>query len=145
VPTPDFDNEAFDNKNDDRFEVYLKQFLPLAIEPLRIDTPGRDARRPLTLAAWAAAAAVVILIASVLMLYPGAGRTDSSASPGNSADGDRLPDSQPLTLGSANALLTRSPSVKAALDGVPFHPPSTQLPKGKQSALAVLSEDKDKL
>jgi hypothetical protein len=53
-------------------------------------------------------------------------------------------DQQPLTVGSANDLLAHAPSVEAALDRVPFHPPSTPLPRGKQSALAVLSEDNEK-
>jgi hypothetical protein len=140
VPTPDFDNER-----EDRFEAYLRQFRPLAVEPPQIETPRRDSRRSLTLAAWTAAAAVLILIALTLLLHPRAGRTLSRVDPGNLADGDQLGDSQPPTIGSANALLAHAPSVKAALDRVPFHPPSTQLPKGKQSALAVLSEDKDRL
>jgi hypothetical protein len=138
VPIPDFDNER-----DDRFEAYLRQFRPLAVEPLLIETPRRATRHSLTLAVGAAAA--VILIASVLALHPRTGRTHSSVGPGNLAGGERPADSQPLTIGSANALLTHAPSVKAALDRVPFHRPSTQLPQGKKSALAVLSEDNDKL
>jgi hypothetical protein len=140
VQTPDFDN-----KSDSRFEAYLRQFRPLAVEPPQIEMPRRATRRSLTLAMWAAAAAVFILIALALFLHPRAGRTLSGVDPGNLADGEQLGESQPPTIGSANALLTHAPSVRDALDRVPFHPPSTQLPKGKQSALAVLSEDKDKL
>ncbi len=148
MPTPDFDNKdfdskRFDSKRDDRFEAYLRQFRPLAVEPLRVETTKRAPRRSLALAAWAAAAAV-ILIALVLVLHPRTSRTLSNIGPEDLAGREQLADSQPLTIGSANALLTHAPSVKAALDRVPFHPPSTQLPKGKQSALAVLS-DKDKL
>lgn len=150
MPTPEFDNEDsdnqdFNNQRDDRFEAYLRQFSPSAVEPLQIEMPGRATRRSFTLAAWAAAAAAVILMAMVLVLYPRAGRTPSGVGPGNLAAGERLADSQPLTIGSANALLIHAPSVKAALDRVPFHPPSAPLPKDKQSALAVLSEDHDKL
>lgn len=149
MPTPDFNKEDFNSKRldsnrDDRFEAYLKQFRPLAVEPLRVETPRRATRRPLTLAAWAAAAAV-ILIALTLVLHPRAVRTLSNIGPEDLAGREQLADSQPLTIGSANALLTHAPSVKAALDRVPFHSPSPQLPKGKQSALAVLSENKDKL
>jgi hypothetical protein len=150
VPTPDFDDADFenagvDNERDDRFEAYLRQFRPLAIEPLQFEAPERATRRSFALAARAAAAAAVILIASVLVFYPRTGPTHFSEGPENFAGGDLPADSQPLTIGSANALLTHSPSVKEALDRVPFHPPSTQLPKGKRSALAVLSEDNDKL
>jgi hypothetical protein len=141
VPTPDFDNADFDKEKDERFEAYLKQFRPLPVEPLQFETHGRATRRSFTLAAWAAAAAAVILIALVLVLYPRTGQTHSSVVAGE----EQFADSQPLTIGSANALLIHAPSIKAGLDDVPFHPPSTQLPKGKQSALAVLSEDKDKL
>ena len=140
MPIPDFDN-----KSDSRFEAYLRQFRPLAVETPRVETAGRATRRSLTLAAWAAAAAVFILIALTPLWRPRDGRTLSRVGPGNLAEGDHLADSQPPTIGGANALLTHASSVRAALDRVPFHPPSTQLPKGKQSALAVLSEDKDKL
>jgi hypothetical protein len=140
VPTLDFDSER-----DDRFEAYLRQFRPSAVEPLQVETSGRAARRPIRLAAWGAAAAAVILIASVFAMHPHAGRTHSRVDQAELERGKRPAESQPLTIGSANALLTHAPSVKAALDRVPFHPPATQLPKGKRSALAVLSEDNNKL
>jgi hypothetical protein len=78
-------------------------------------------------------------------MHPHAGRTHSRVGQAELERGERPAESQPLTIGSANTLLTHAPSVKAALDRVPFHPPSTQLPKGKRSALAVLSEDNNKL
>jgi len=142
VPTPDLDDERFNNERDDRFETYLKHFRPLAPEPLQIETPRRATRRSFVFAAWAAVVAV-ILIASVLALLSRTGR--SSDGPGNLAGGEQLTNQQPLTIGSANAWLAHAPSVDAALDRVPFHRQSTPLPKGKQSALAVLSEDNDKL
>jgi hypothetical protein len=140
VPTPDFDSER-----DDRFEAYLKQFRPLAIEPLQIETSRRAVRRSFRLAAWAASAAAVILVGWLLAMHPRAGRTESRIGQGDLPPGAHSAASQPLTIGSANTLLAHAPSVKAALDLVPFHPPSTQLPKGQRSALAVLSEEKDKL
>jgi hypothetical protein len=138
VPTPDFHNER-----DDRFEAYLKQFRPLAVEPLPIATSRGTARHSFRLAAWAAAA--VILVALVLAMHPRTSRTESRVGQGDLARGEHSAESQPLTIGSANTLLAHAPSVKAALDLVPFHPPSAQLPKGKRSALAVLSEENDKL
>jgi hypothetical protein len=131
VPSPDLDDER-----EDRFEVYLKQFRPLAPEPLPVERIRRVTRRSFALAVLVAVAAV-ILIASVLASRPRTG-------PENFAAGGGLTDQQPLTIGSANHLLAHAPSVEAALDRVPFHPPSTPLPKGKQSALAVLSEDNEK-
>ncbi len=138
MPTPDLDDER-----DDRFEVYLKQFRPIAPEPLPVERIRRVTRRSFALAVSAAVAAV-ILIASVLASHPRTGRSHSSDGPGNLAGGERLIDQQPLTIGSANDLLAHAPSVEAALDRVPFHPTSSPLPKGKQSALAVLSEDHEK-
>jgi hypothetical protein len=142
VPIPDFDDERLDNQQNDRFETYLKQFRPLAVEPLPLEKHGRAARRRFVFAATAAA---VILVAAVLAMYSRNDRLNSSDGPGNLASGEQLRDSQPLTIGSANALLANAPSVEAALDRVPLHPASEPLPKGKQSALAVLSEDNDKL
>ena len=138
MPTPDLDDER-----DDRFEVYLKQFRPFAPESLPVERVSRVPRRSFALAAGAVIAAV-ILIASVLASHSRTGRSHSSDASENLAGGERLIDHQPLTIGSANDLLAHAPSVEAALDRVPFHPPSTPLPKGKQSALAVLSEDNEK-
>jgi len=105
---------------------------------------SRATRRRFVFTAWAAAAAVILLVA-VLTFHLRPNRNHSSDGSGSLAGGEQLTDQQPLTIGSANDLLVHAPSVKAALDRVPFHPQSTQLPKGKQSALAVLSEDNDKL
>jgi hypothetical protein len=55
------------------------------------------------------------------------------------------PTKQPLTMAAANALLAQSPSVEAAFDQIAFHSQSRQLPKGKQSALSVLSQGNNKL
>jgi hypothetical protein len=140
----DFDNADFDNEREDRFEAYLKQFRPLPAEPLQNETPRRAIRHSLTLAAWAAAVASVILIASLLVLPTRIGHTPSSVGQRDLESRERLADSDPLTIGSANALLTNAPSIEQALDRVPFHSPSLQLPKGKHSALAVLSEYKVK-
>jgi hypothetical protein len=143
VPTPEFDRADFDNEKDDLFETHLKQFRPLPAEPLRVETLRPATRHSLAPAVWAAGAAALILIALVVAFQP---RTAlAPATPRGVESGEQFADSQPLTIGSANALLTHAPSVEAALDRARFHSPSTQLAKGKQSALAVLSEYKDKL
>ena len=155
MPTPDFDdarfNDArFDDEREDRFGAYLKEFHPLAIDALPIETASRAIRGRFVFAGLEALAAAVILVAAVLAFHPHLPPTHSTAGlangdPANGAKVEQLIGTQPLTIGSANALLARAASVQEALDHVPFHPPSTQLPKGKQSALTVLSEDNDKL
>jgi hypothetical protein len=136
VPVPD----------DERFEQYLKQFRPLAPEPLPAVEWSRGTRRWLVCGALAAAAAVVV--AAVLVLYP---RPQSDHSPGESESVARVeqpPKFQPLTIGSANAFLASAPSFKAAVAGVAaqaFQSQGTQLSEGTQSALAVFSKEKTKL
>ena len=58
---------------------------------------------------------------------------------------EQLTNAQPLTIGSANALLVHAPSFKAAVDLVAFQPQAAQLSKGTHSALAVLSKEHTKL
>ncbi len=64
---------------------------------------------------------------------------------GNVANTERLQDSQPLTMRSANALMAKAPSFKAMVDDMAFRSQTIPLPKGKRSAVAVLSEEKIKL
>ena len=139
MPDPNLDDER-----DEEFEVYLKQFRPLAVKPLPMENPSQTSRRRFVFAAWATAAAAVIFIAAALAFHARNGQAHPSDAAGSLASGERLSDLQPLTIGGANALLAHAPSLEMALDRVPFHPQITQLPKDKQSALAVLSQDNDK-
>ena len=137
MPTPE----------DERFERYLKQFRPLAPETLQIEKHERATRLPSVFAKWTAvaAAAAAMLIAAVLTNQSRLKPTHSLSGTGSPATVERLTSLQPLTIGSANALLARAPSVKAAVDQVAFQSEATPLSKGTQSALAVLSKENIKL
>ena len=125
--------------DDQQFEEYLKQFRPLAPESLQIGNYGRTTRRRINFAVWAAATAV--LIAAVIVMWPRSKVTGLDEGTGSLAELEQLTNSQPLTISSVNVLLAHAPSVKEAVDLVAFQPRATQLPKGKQSALALLSKE----
>jgi hypothetical protein len=132
------------NREDEQFENYLKQFRVLAPKALPIGQRGRAKRRPWQFAAWAAAAAGVAVAAVLtLRLVPAYSRPHDAIP--NAAEANRIANSQPLTLGSANDLLAHSSSMEAAIDQVAFKSQVTELSKGEQSALAVLSKEKIKL
>ena len=134
MPTPE----------DERFERYLKQFRPLAPETLQIEKHERATRLPFVFAKWTTVAAAM-LIAAVLTNQSRLKPTHSPSGTGNPATVELLTSSQPLTIGSANALLAHAPSVKAAVDQLAFQSQATPLSKGTQSALAVLSKENIKL
>jgi hypothetical protein len=136
VTNPDLDRE------DERFESYLRQFRPLAPDALPAGTIGRAPQRWLPLAAWAAAAAFVGGVVILLILARPLGEVRIAD---QIAAVDKSLPVQPLTIGSANALLVQSPSVGAALDQVTFHSQLVQPSKGNRSALAVLSEATERL
>jgi len=125
--------------NDKQFEEYLKQFRPLAPESLQIGNHRRKTQDRAVFAAWVAATAV--LIAVVIILWPRSKLTDLHEGSRRLAGLEQLTNSQPLTLGSVNVLLAHAPSVEAAVDLVGYQPRTTQVPKGKQSALALLSKE----
>ncbi len=138
--------------DDERFEAYLKQFRPLVPESLPAVEAGHRARRKFVLGAWAAAAAAIVVLALVmgaLRLNIGTSRHTNRApvieTTGNVASTERLQDSQPLTMRSANALMAKAPSLKVMVDDMAFRSQTIPLPKGKRSAVAVLSEEKIKL
>jgi hypothetical protein len=84
----------------------------------------------------AVALATVVLV--VLRLHP-------HATP---ARGEAFTAEQPLTIGTANALLARSPSAKAAVDDVAaqaFEVHPVRSSEHTQSALAALGKEKTKL
>jgi hypothetical protein len=128
--------------DEQQFEKYLKQFRPLAPTSLRIGNHGRPIRRRIVFAAWAAATA--LSIAAVIMMWPRSKPTTLVERTGSLAGLEQIANSQPLTIGSVNGLLAHSPSVKAAVDLVAFRPRAAQLPKGTQSALALLSKEDTK-
>ena len=128
--------------DDQQFEDYLKQFRPLAPESLQTVMQRRASTRRVVFIQWVAATAV--LISAVIMMWPRSKPTTLVERTGSLAGLDQITNSQPLTIGSANDLLAHSPSVKAAVDLVAFRPRAPQLPKGTQSALALLSKENTK-
>jgi hypothetical protein len=129
--------------DDEQFERYLKQFRPLAPGPLPASSRQPASRRPFAFATWAMAGAAFVIVAILIFqLWP---RPVPQFDAAILTAAEQPANQQPLTLATANALLAKSPSVGAAFDQITFHSQSTQLAKGKQSALAVLSQDNNKL
>jgi hypothetical protein len=129
--------------DDEQFERYLKQFRPLAPEPLAIPPRRAATRRSFAATVWALSGASVLL-AGLLIAHLQPKQVPRQSASYLPATGHQA-NPQSLTLGAANALLSQSNTVKAALDQVAFHSLFTPPPKGKQSALAALSQDINKL
>lgn len=137
-PTPNL------NPDDKQFEAYLRTFRPLDAGPFEIEASGRAIHSWVVLTPWAAVAAA-ILTTAFLTFHSLQELTHSIESSEKAADEGQIAFPLPQSLGSANALLAQAPSVKAALDQLSFHSPFIRLPKGKKSAIAVLSKDTDQL
>jgi hypothetical protein len=134
VPIPD----------DEQFEVYLKQFRPLIPDPLPTEERGQMSRRSSALRAWIAAAAAILILGAITLFI----RSNRVAAPNTASDSVSAEEAvplQPLTMRNANALLTTAPSFKTAVDKIAFRSQTPLLPKGKQSAVAVLGKEKIKL
>ena len=131
--------------DDERFERYLREFKPVAADPLLLER-----RKPLIWRSWVFAFSATALIALVALLFMARLRRQPAGAPSarrtaQPAALHELANSQPLTLQRANDLLTHASSFKAALDGVAFHRQRTNLPQGSESALANLSKEDIKL
>lgn len=131
------------NLDDEQFERYLKRFRPLTAEALPLrhrSSPLQAWRLPLA----ASITVLLILAASALLFRPShlAENERTTHSISGKDGGQPVP---PLTVGSANSLLTRAPSFKEAVDNMAFRPPTPSFPDGKQSALAVLQKERFKL
>jgi len=126
---------------DEKFEAYLKQFRPLAPQPLPVESHVHAPRRWLVFALATAAAAVVAV--AVLAFHARPGRITPPVE--SVAIADQVAKPQSLTIRTANALLATAPSFKDALDGMAFPPKPAPLPTDKHSALAELSQEKTKL
>ena len=130
-------------RDDEQFERYLKQFRPVPPEALPAKVQVR-AKRPLLFAAWAAvAAAILAAVMLSLRFYQHPLPVKETVAGGPSVE--RIVNPQPLTIGSANALLANAPSFKAAVESVAFQPKSRPVSEGRYSALAVLSKEEGKL
>ena len=134
------------NPEEKQFEARLREFRPLAAEPLPMERNVRARRRRFVLAA--CAATIVLAVVAVVI----ARRRDDQfaaihrkASVVDVVEAHPPASGRPLTIRSANELLARAPSIKLALDELAFQSRARQLPRGKQSALAVLGREDFKL
>lgn len=133
---PNLSNE----ENDERFELYLKEFRPLPPAPLPLDVPVQTARKPrhLGITVWGLSLAAILIFVVFLFRPP----VHHPMKSGGKSTVPREPYStQPLTLRAANDLLLSSPSFKAAFDSLESNSGAPPIPKGKESALAVLRQE----
>jgi hypothetical protein len=102
--------------------------------------------RSFRLSAWLAACAAIILVSGTAILHIRSGRTVVPNTPRNVTSAEsQQPRLGPLTIRRANNWLTTAASFKAAIDELAFPSHSAVIPKGQQSAVTVLSEEKIKL
>lgn len=128
---------------DDQFEAYLKRFQPLIPEALPAHDHTRMVRRLPRLAGWIAALAVMTIVGVLAwrvqrpqVAVPVVTNLESSSV---------RPPMGLLTQQNTNEWLARAPSFKTAVDDLGFRPETGSIQQGKQSAVAVLSEEKVKL
>jgi hypothetical protein len=124
------------NLDDEQFEARLREFRPLAADPLPVERNLPAQRRKFVLAA--CAGAIVIAVVAAVIARQRANQSNAIQQKVRVVD---VVEVHPLTIRSANELLARAPSVKSALDGLAFQRRARQLPGGTQSALAVLGEE----
>lgn len=122
--------------DDDNFEVYLKQFRPRAPEALPTTTRVRTTRRVLALGTWAAA---IFLTAALLSTNWNSQLSRSSSGKGTWST-LQTSELHPLTIRSANELLARTPSFKAAMDELLLASEEKTVPKS-QSVFEALSQE----
>jgi hypothetical protein len=128
------------DRDDEKFEMYLKGFRPLIPDalPVRERSMARRPRRWLVVTA--AVASVIAGVITFRML-----RQRSSSEPRHFTSVQIFAPARPLTLREANALLETAPSYKSAMDELVFPRQSSTVQNQNQSALAVLAKEKIKL
>ena len=130
--------------DDEQFEAYLKRFHPIAPEPIPALRVGDASRRSVSVGAWLAAVAAILLIGMVVLHFR-SNRVVVPNTASNVAIAEGHAPSEPLTMRRANTWLATAPSFKAAIDDLAFRSQPSPLPQGKQSAVAVLSKEKIRL
>jgi hypothetical protein len=130
--------------DDEKFEIYLRRFDPMAPEPIPAIGFSHPSRRSFRLGAWLAACAAIVLVVGAAILHRGA-QTVGTKPHGAMTSVENRELQERLTLRRANILLTTAPSFKAAIDGLAFRSESESIPIPRQSAIAVLSQEKIKL
>ena len=129
------------NLDDEQFEIYLKKFRPLEPAPFPAEVVIGPRRRRLTLAACALAVAAPLAL-GIVLLHSRANRVVPAGGTASPPTAEYRLISQPLTLGAANQLLANSASLEATLDSLETESDVSAVPKGKESALGVLREEK---
>ena len=123
--------------DDDPFERYLKQFRPIAADPLPVPS-----RRPVRFWVWAlaATAALALIVTAVLAIHfhrkparPVVAQRPPAV--------EQLTRSEPLTVRRANDLLARASSFEAAMDDLAFPSEQIPIPPGSESALETLGKE----
>lgn len=122
--------------DDEQFERYLRGFRPVTPESLQIQKQPSPARPRFAYLAWAAACVASLLLVFVLW---------HRLRPAQPPSAPQLAGSPALTIGLANALLARAPSLREAFNELSFQPQPASQPEGKKSALAALSKENFKL
>jgi len=128
--------------DDQEFETYLKQFRPLLPDALPVSEVGGASRRHFGFTIWVAGAVVAMMIVGVVGYQIINHRSTRDS---NQSVIKLQPQTAPLTVQGANALLATAPSYKALMDELAFPSKRFPVPKDKQSALAVLGKEKIKL
>ena len=135
------------NLDDQQFEARLKEFRPLAAEPLPVERsiPARRGKFVLV----ACAAAIVLAVVAAVIARQRTNQFTTIQRKVQVVDVKvkvvDVVEAHPLTIRSANELLASAPSVKSALDELALRSRPKQLPRGTQSALAVLGKEDFKL
>jgi hypothetical protein len=130
------------NPDDERFEIYLKQFRPLLPDRLPGNEINPASDRHFGLTIWVLGGVMAIVFLGVVSLRILNHRATLNS---NQSAVKLLPPTPPLTVRSANALLAASPSYRAVMNELAFPIKSSPAAKDKQSALAVLGKEKIKL
>jgi len=131
--------------DDEKFEMYLKRFAPIAPEPILMPRLENASPRWFRLTVWVTALTAILFILGTAILRDRGGRT---VVPKAARDVTSTRQREPLgllTLRRANTLLARAPSFKDAIDDMAFRSQSQPIPVGQQSEIAVLSKEKIKL
>jgi len=132
---------VLDHPDDERFEIYLKQFRPLVPDVVPVNqtkpVPRRHFGLTLRAAGWVVAMVIFGVAGLRILSHQRAAESHHTAKA-------KLA-STPLTVQRANDLLATAPSYKALMNELTIPPKSSPVPNDKQSALAVLSKEKIKL
>src|SRR5262249_55949505 len=102
----------------------------------------RVRRRPVVFAAWAVAAAILIVVTiSVFVHKPAQPAVPIGEATTKRPGMEEVGNPPPLTIASANALLTEAPSFKAAVENMAFQSQFKPISEGRYSMLALLSKE----